>query len=91
MNKIGRPPHIESWPISAARANIGGLFDAAIKSGPQKVTRRNSDAVVVISEQEFLRLRNSRPSFADYLLNCPLNPDDLPKRQPARILQNKVV
>ena len=29
--------------------------------------------------------RKARPSFADYLLNCPIDPDDLPKRRPARV------
>lgn len=79
----------KTWPISEARARIGALFDAALESGPQRVTRRERESVVVLSETEFLRLRATRPSFAEYLLNCPIDIEDLPKRRPARAFRQK--
>jgi hypothetical protein len=83
---MGKGAIHKTWAISEARARIGDLFDAAIESGPQKVMRRERDAVIVLSETEFLSLRDKRPAFAEYLLNCPVEPGDMPKRRPARVL-----
>lgn len=73
-----------AWGISEARAHISDLFEAAIAKGPQRVTRRDNRTVVVVSEADYARLGERRGSFADYLLNCPIDPDDLPRRRPAR-------
>jgi hypothetical protein len=41
---------------------------------------------VIVSHAEWMRLRTKVPSFADLLLAVPpLDPEDLPKRRPARV------
>jgi hypothetical protein len=77
---------MKSWSITEARANISGVFDAALASGPQRIERRDSEPVVMIAESDWRRLVAEFESFADFVLNSPLEPEDLPERRPARII-----
>lgn len=43
----------------------------ALIDGPQYVTRRGVDTVVVLSVQEYKTLTLHKPSFADFLLQYP--------------------
>jgi hypothetical protein len=77
---------MKSWSITKARANISDVFDAALASGPQRIERRDSEPVVMIAESDWRRLVAEFESFADIVLNSPLEPEDLPERRPARII-----
>jgi antitoxin Phd len=77
---------MKSWSITQARARIADVVDAALTSGPQKIERRDSEPVVVISESVWKRIAADYPSFADLVLNAPLDDEDLPTRKPARVL-----
>jgi antitoxin Phd len=76
---------VRSWSITEARANISEVFDAAL-SDPQKIERRDSEAVVVVAESVWNRLMVEYPTFADLVLNAPIDDEDLPQRQPARVI-----
>lgn len=41
---------MRTWSITDARANISNVFDEALKSGPQKIERRDSEPVVMVAE-----------------------------------------
>lgn len=60
-----------SWKLQDAKAKFSQIVDEAIKNGPQYVTRHGSEAVVIVSVEEFEELRSSKPSFKDFLLSCP--------------------
>lgn len=77
---------MKSWSISEARTNIAEVFDSALTDGPQRIERRDRRSVVMVSEAMWRRLEADYPSFADIVLDAPLEVDDLPPRQPARIL-----
>lgn len=77
---------MKSWSITDARANISDVFDAALKIGPQKIERRDSELVVMVSESDWRRLATEYPTVADLILNCPIEDDDLPERRPARVI-----
>jgi hypothetical protein len=77
---------MKSWSITQARANISDVFDAALTAGPQKIERRDSEPVVMIAESDWKRLVLEFEGFADFVLNSPLEPEDLPERRPARII-----
>jgi hypothetical protein len=61
--------------------------EAALKEGPQRVTRRGRDAVVVVSEAAWQqRGAAADAAFARHLLAFPAEAEPfLPKRRPARI------
>jgi hypothetical protein len=78
-------PAVKSWSISDARARISEVVDAALVDGPQRIERRDSAPVVVVSEEIWLKLAAEYPSFAELILNAPLDEADLPGRAPARV------
>jgi prevent-host-death family protein len=48
-----------SWTVRRAKARFSEFLDAAIKEGPQFVTRRGVEVVVLISIEEWRRLGQS--------------------------------
>jgi prevent-host-death family protein len=60
-----------TWKLQDAKAKFSKLVDDALKLGPQFVTRRGQKAVVVVSVGEYEEMVSNKPSFKDFLLNCP--------------------
>ena len=60
-----------TWKLQDAKAKFSKLVEDALKIGPQLVTRRGKKAVFVVSAKEFEKLTSSKPSFKEFLLNCP--------------------
>lgn len=77
---------MKSWTITEARAHISDVMDAALEKGPQRIERRDSAPVVMVSEAVWTRLAAEYPSFAELVLSIPATEDDLPARSPARVL-----
>jgi len=75
----GRPSHrrlkSEKWQLQTAKAKFSDLFRRALAEGPQWVTRRGDEAVVVLSAESFERLRTrSRQSqnLVEFFAESPL-------------------
>ena len=60
-----------TWKLQDAKAKFSKIVEDALKIGPQYVTRRGRNAVVVVSVDEYEDLISSKPSFKEFLLNCP--------------------
>ena len=66
------------WQVYDAKARFSELLDAALKDGPQVVTRRGVETAVLVHIDEWKRLRaQERPSIKDPLLD-PSGPHDIP-------------
>ena len=66
-----------AWQVYDAKARFSEFLDATLKEGPQIITKRGVEAAVLISIEEWKRLRNStRPNIKDILLD-PNGPHDL--------------
>jgi antitoxin Phd len=73
-----------TWPVYDAKARFSELLDAALKDGPQVVTRRGVETAVLVPINEWKRLKaQAKPSIKDVLLD-PNGPHDLeiPPRRP---------
>jgi prevent-host-death family protein len=58
-----------SWQVQDAKARFSEFLDAAIKKGPQVVTRRGIETAVLAPIGEWNRLQKAaRPSLKDLLL-----------------------
>jgi len=58
-----------AWQLQEAKARFSELVDTTIKNGPQIVTRRGIETVVVVPVEEWRRLQVSmRPSLKELLL-----------------------
>jgi prevent-host-death family protein len=76
-----------TWPVYDAKARFSEFLDAALKEGPQVVTRRGVEAAVLVPIDEWKRLNaEARPSLKDILLD-PNGPHDLhiPTRRKIRL------
>lgn len=77
---------MQSWPVQDAKARFSEFLDACLARGPQLVTRRGSEAAVLVPVDEWRRLMAAaRPSLKAMLLADSARSDALvPARGPAR-------
>lgn len=58
-----------AWQLQDAKARFSEFLDAAIKKGPQVVTRRGVETAVLVPIEEWNRLQKAaRPTLKDLLL-----------------------
>ncbi len=58
-----------SWSVREAKARFSELLNVCIKEGPQIVTKRGVETVVVVSIEEWRSLQQRvRPTLKDLLL-----------------------
>jgi antitoxin Phd len=66
------------WPVYDAKARFSELLDAALKEGPQIVSRRGVEAAVLVPIEEWKHLtEKARNAMPDPLLD-PAAPHDIP-------------
>ena len=68
------------WSIRDARNRFSALVNAALAGEPQRVTRRGKPAVVVLSAEEYERLRRleraGAPTLGELLLEIPQDDEE---------------
>ncbi|MFO7884399.1 MAG: type II toxin-antitoxin system prevent-host-death family antitoxin [Desulfobacteraceae bacterium] len=60
-----------SWKLQDAKAKFSQLVENALKMGPQYVTRRGQEAVVILSVKEYKKITTKKPTLKEFLLSCP--------------------
>ena len=61
------------WQLQEAKNHLSEVVRKATEEGPQVITLRGSDAVVVISTKDYQRLsRRPRGTLVQFLRNSPL-------------------
>ena len=60
-----------TWKLQDAKSQFSKLVEEALHHGPQYVTRRGKEAVVIVSVNEYEALIAHRPTFKEFLLSCP--------------------
>ena len=72
-----------SWPIHDAKNRLSTVIDAARRGEAQLVTRHNRPVAVVLSIEEYSRLKaldeRTLPSFAEQLLALPQDDEAFPR------------
>jgi antitoxin Phd len=66
----------KSWALQDAKARFSEVVRRANTQGPQTVTYRGVETVVVLSAEDYRKLKPGKPSFVDMLLNGPKLDDD---------------
>lgn len=57
------------WPVQDAKAKFSELLDTALAEGPQIVTKRGTDAAVLLPIEHWRKLeRMTRPNLKELLL-----------------------
>ena len=74
-----------SWPLHDAKNRLSTVIDAARKGEAQLVTRHNRPVAVVLSVEEYGRLKalddRTVPSFAEQLLALPQDDEAFPRME----------
>ena len=61
---------MHTWPVQDAKARFSEFLDACLTEGPQLVTRRGTEAAVLVPVSEWRRLQSAaRPSLKQLLLS----------------------
>lgn len=60
-----------AWQLQAAKQHFSELVERARRDGPQVVTKHGKEAVVVVSAEDYRRLRGGGPSLIDFIRSAP--------------------
>jgi antitoxin Phd len=74
---------IRTWQLQEAKNRLSEVVDEALTSGPQIITRRGIEAVVVLSVAEYSRLALHRQTLSAFLAESPLCEAELDLRRDA--------
>ncbi len=61
-----------TWQLQEAKARLSELIKKAVKEGPQRITVHGEPAAVVISNDEYERLKHPSGSFVKFMRRSPL-------------------
>ena len=77
---------MQSWPVQDAKARFSEFLEACMQHGPQLVTKRGTEAAVLVPVAEWRRLSAAaRPSLKALLLSDEARAEfELPARGQAR-------
>lgn len=60
------------WPVAEAKARFSEMIDRALRDGPQTITRKGKQAVVVVSTEEWQRKTRRTGNLAEFFAASPL-------------------
>jgi prevent-host-death family protein len=60
-----------AWQLQTAKQRFSELVDRARREGPQFVTKHGKAAVVVVSEEDYRRLRGEDRGLVDFIRQAP--------------------
>lgn len=68
---------MHAWQVQDAKARFSELLRSAASEGPQAITVRGRTTAVVMSQDEYERLKGRKPSLVEFLQASPLSGVDL--------------
>jgi prevent-host-death family protein len=68
---------MDTWTVADAKARLSVLIARAQSNGPQTITRRGHDAVVVVSAEEWERKTKRTNNLAEFFAESPLRKADV--------------
>lgn len=63
---------MDTWQLQEAKARLSEVIKKAAKEGPQKITVHGEPTAVVISSEEYERLKRPKESFVKFMRRSPL-------------------
>lgn len=70
----------EYWQLAEAKNRFSEVARAALTEGPQKIARRDGN-IVVLSEEEYLKLKGEPEDFKDFLFSTTPDLSELDLRR----------
>lgn len=79
---------MNTWQLQVAKNRLSEVVDRAIDQGPQVITRRGSEAVVVLAIEDYRRLRRPKSDLIEFFRSSPLAELDLERdKDPGREIE----
>ena len=63
---------IKIWQLQEAKNKFSQVVNEALDKGPQVVTRRGKEIVVILSREDYGRLKKSQSGVVEFFQNSPL-------------------
>ena len=63
---------MEQWQLQDAKNRFSEVVDKALRDGPQLVTRRGVETIVIVSVEEYRKLTGSKTSLVEFFRKSPL-------------------
>ena len=76
---------MHTWQLQEAKSRFSEVVELTIKEGPQLVTRRGEDAVVILAIDDYRRLCGQSKGLKECLLNAPRGHELVIERSPELI------
>ncbi len=67
----------DTWQLQEAKNKFSEVVNKAVSGGPQVITRHGAETAVVISYEEYQRLRQSGTPLSEFFRTSPLAGTDL--------------
>lgn len=68
---------MRQWQLQEAKAKFSEVVKLATKEGPQEITMRGQPTAVLISMEDFQRIKGKKPSLLTLMRSSPLMGIDL--------------
>ena len=65
------------WQLQEAKNKLSKVVDDALSQGPQIITRRGVEVVIVIAYEQFQKMTASEQKLSDFFRNSPLASEEL--------------
>jgi len=69
-----------NWQLQDAKNRLSEVIDTTVATGPQVITRRGKEVVVVISVTDYKRLQASKSDLGTFFASSPLAGIEIPDR-----------
>ena len=63
---------VKKWQLQEAKNKFSQVVNEALVKGPQVVTRRGEEVVVIISKEEYGCLKKSQSNLSEFFRRSPL-------------------
>ena len=74
-----------AWALQDAKNRFSEVVEETLHKGPQWITRRGQDVVVVVSAPEYRKMKEKKGSLAEFFRESPLFGQELDLRRPREI------
>ena len=78
---------MRTWQLQEAKARLSEVIKQASKESLQTITMRGEPTAVVISQNEYERLKQPRKGFIDFMRKSPLYGVDLDLKREQTLTQ----
>jgi prevent-host-death family protein len=63
---------LKTWSVAEAKTHLSQVIDRALHDGPQTITRRGRETVVIVSAEEWARKTRRKGTLSEFFRNSPL-------------------